>query len=479
MIDEKTLSFDNATPRTSLEDFLKVVVSDASEGTSFRECKGATFDSHEIHYRNGEVIYMSSRGDVISFEEFQRLVYISIVTKNQKTCIRPFQLNVRFRSGRVGVASYIRRWHGFVYAESEPKTRAAQAAKSDHTVTLRLVSENQSQAWSHMHYHVIPMGVQTRNKKSNSLICADVAHGIKCRLGTQCPFIHSKKDVAVKALRKKWAEKEKGERKRRKKEEKKRQKEERKKKEEAARKKKQEEAARRKKEQEEAQARRKKQQEEARRKKKQESEDEENSDDDSLPDLVCEDDSDTDSDDSSIPSLVDESNSSEEEEHEESFDSNEEDEDEDDDDDVYFDKSTHVSEKEMESALNVKAIGNKKFAAKNFKEALKMYESGLAKLEHVSPKCTASDAVELVHVLFLNCAAVHIEMKHYREAVSCASKSLAYWPRVKAYYRRGTALLRMERYEHAIKDFKSALKLRPNDSTVKKSLKEAQEKLKA
>lgn len=159
--------------------------------------------------------------------------------------------------------------------------------------------------------------------------------------------------------------------------------------------------------------------------------------------------------------------------------SDDEDEDEDDDDDVYFDKSTHVSEKEMESALNIKAIGNKKFAAKNFKEALKMYESGLAKLEHVSPKCTASDAVELVHVLFLNCAAVHIEMKHYREAVSCASKSLAYWPRVKAYYRRGTALLRMARYEHAIKDFKSALKLRPNDSTVKKSLKEAQEKLKA
>ena len=150
-----------------------------------------------------------------------------------------------------------------------------------------------------------------------------------------------------------------------------------------------------------------------------------------------------------------------------------------DDEDVYYDKvSVHVFEKEIESALNVKAIGNKKFAAKKFQEALKMYQSGLTKLEHVSPKCTTSDAVELVHVLFLNCAAAHIELKEYRKAVSCASKSLAYWPRVKAYYRRGTALLRMKRYEHAIRDFKAALKLRPNDSTVKRCLKEAQEKLK-
>ena len=317
-------------------------------------------------------------------------------------------------------------------------------------------------------------------------------------MGTQCVFVRPKNPVAVKALNNKWKEKEKEERKKQKREEKKRQKEAKRKKEEAARKKKEEaarkqkeEAARRKKQKEEAARRKKQQQQEeaARRKKKKQKQEEEDTDDDlpdlveeeesdeSLPDLVCEDDeSESDSDDSSIPSLVDESASSEEDD-DDSYHSNEEDED---DEDVYYDKvSVHVFEKEIESALNVKAIGNKKFAAKKFQEALKMYQSGLTKLEHVSPKCTTSDAVELVHVLFLNCAAAHIELKEYRKAVSCASKSLAYWPRVKAYYRRGTALLRMKRYEHAIRDFKAALKLRPNDSTVKRCLKEAQEKLKS
>ena len=332
----------------------------------------------------------------------------------------------------------------------------------------------------------------------------DVAHGATCRLGRQCVFVRPKNPVAVKALNKKWKEKEKEQRKKQKREEKKRQKEAKRKKEEAARKKKKEEAAarkqkedaaRRKKQQEEA-ARRKKQQQQQqeaarRKKKKQKQEDEETDDDDlpdlveeeesdeSLPDLVCEDDeSESDSDDSSIPSLVDEAAASEEEDDDDDDShSNEEDEG---DEDVYYDKvSVRVFEKEIESALNVKAIGNKKFAAKKFQDALKMYRSGLTKLEHVSPKCTTSDAVELVHVLFLNCAAAHIELKEYRKAVSCASKSLAYWPRVKAYYRRGTALLRMKRYEHAIRDFKAALKLRPNDSTVKRCLKEAQEKLKS
>ena len=397
--------------------------------------------------------------------------------------------------------AYVRRWYGYVYAEAEPR-KGVPADSIDRTVTLRVASEAQSHALCAKQFHVIPMGVYTRNKKPSSLICMDVAHGATCRLGRQCVFVRPKNPVAVKALNKKWKEKEKEQRKKQKREEKKRQKEAKRKKEEAARKKKKEEAAarkqkeeaaRRKKQQEEA-ARRKKQQQQqqeaARRKKKKQKQEDEETDDDlpdlveeeesdeSLPDLVCEDDeSESDSDDSSIPSLVDESASSEEEDDDDDYHSNEEDEG---DEDVYYDKvSVRVFEKEIESALNVKAIGNKKFAAKKFQDALKMYRSGLTKLEHVSPKCTTSDAVELVHVLFLNCAAAHIELKEYRKAVSCASKSLAYWPRVKAYYRRGTALLRMKRYEHAIRDFKAALKLRPNDSTVKRCLKEAQEKLKS
>ena len=78
-----------------MKDFLELVVRDASDGTSFRECQGARFNSHEIRYLKGEIIYVSSRGDVISFEEFEKLVYTAIVTKNRETCVRPFQLNVR------------------------------------------------------------------------------------------------------------------------------------------------------------------------------------------------------------------------------------------------------------------------------------------------------------------------------------------------------------------------------------------------
>jgi len=114
LIDDKTLSFDNATSRTPLKDFLELVVRDASDGTSFRECQGARFNSHEIRYLKGDIIYVSSRGDVISFEEFEKLVYTAIVTKNRETCVRSFQLNVRFKSGRVGVKTYVRRWCVFI-----------------------------------------------------------------------------------------------------------------------------------------------------------------------------------------------------------------------------------------------------------------------------------------------------------------------------------------------------------------------------
>ena len=94
-----------------MKDFLELVVRDASDGTSFRECQGARFNSHEFRYLKGQIIYVSSRGDVISFEEFEKLVYTAIVTKNRETCVRPFQLNVRFKSGRVGVKAYVRRWY--------------------------------------------------------------------------------------------------------------------------------------------------------------------------------------------------------------------------------------------------------------------------------------------------------------------------------------------------------------------------------
>ena len=93
-----------------MKDFLELVVRDASDGTSFRECQGARFNSHEIRYLKGEIIYVSSRGDVISFEEFEKLVYTAIVTKNRETCVRPFQLNVRSvraRRARISIAFHL------------------------------------------------------------------------------------------------------------------------------------------------------------------------------------------------------------------------------------------------------------------------------------------------------------------------------------------------------------------------------------
>jgi len=343
------------------------------------------------------------------------------------------------------------------------------------------------------------MGISTRTKqKTSKLLCIDYANGMKCRSDDKCVFLHGSNGIAVKSLRKTWAAKQKAKKKKQKQEEKKKRKAE-KQRQDAEKQRQDAEKQRQDAEKRRQDAERKRRQKaenlekkkEAQKRKHDEKSQEES--DGDLPDLIEEDESEDcsedelpelvgsesedneDSDDNSIPSLVNGSD----DESADSFDdedyssSNDEGE-----DDVYYDNvSVHVFEKELDAALNSKAIGNKKFQAKKFEEALKMYQTGLSKLEHVSPKSSASDAVELVHVLFLNCAAAQIELKMYRQAVSSASKSIAFWPRVKAYYRRGTALLRMKRYDHAVKDFKAALKLRPNDSTIKRSLKEAQSHL--
>ena len=65
---------------------------------------------------------------------------------------------VRFKSGRVGVKAYVRRWYGYVYAEAEPR-KGVPADSIDRTVTLRVASEAQSHALCAKQFHVIPMGV--------------------------------------------------------------------------------------------------------------------------------------------------------------------------------------------------------------------------------------------------------------------------------------------------------------------------------
>ena len=131
----------------------------------------------------------------------------------------------------------------------------------------------------------------------------------------------------------------------------------------------------------------------------------------------------------------------------------------------------------MKEATSLKATGNNAFRDKRFDDARTAYTKAIDCLGDTADPRTKTAASELARVLWLNVSAVEIQTSRWNEAVEAATKSIEFWPKAKAYFRRGVAKEGMGLLNEAIRDYQEGLRLKPNDPTLRTKLKEAQEKL--
>ena len=78
----------------------------------------------------------------------------------------------------------------------------------------------------------------------------------------------------------------------------------------------------------------------------------------------------------------------------------------------------------------------------------------------------------------LNKAATHLKMKEYEFAVAACNTVLESNPdNVKALFRRGTALLELNKLEEAKADLEKAVSVSPTDTTVAKTLEDVNHRI--
>lgn len=129
----------------------------------------------------------------------------------------------------------------------------------------------------------------------------------------------------------------------------------------------------------------------------------------------------------------------------------------------------------MEKATSSKASGNEAFKSKNFEKARGCYLEAIEALGKPNPKGGVplhEDSAELARVLWLNISATELALGQFASAADAATTSLEFWPKAKAYYRRGLAWRKLGKLEEAARDFKSGLKLKARDATLQRQLKE-------
>ena len=93
-------------------------------------------------------------------------------------------------------------------------------------------------------------------------------------------------------------------------------------------------------------------------------------------------------------------------------------------------------------AANAKEMGNVAFKSEDYQTALNCYEKCLNEIAVKSNSATLS-------ILHGNCAAAHLKLKQFEKALEHASASLDCAQNEKGYFRKGTALMNLNRYSEA------------------------------
>lgn len=111
-------------------------------------------------------------------------------------------------------------------------------------------------------------------------------------------------------------------------------------------------------------------------------------------------------------------------------------------------------------------------------DAIEHYTKALAYAEPLAEAAFSPDedhpvepeAISMASVLFSNRALAHLKRAEHRHAVDDCDKALALDPgAVKALFRRGTALAKMKRWEHAKADLAQVVEKSPEDKKAKVS----------
>jgi len=119
------------------------------------------------------------------------------------------------------------------------------------------------------------------------------------------------------------------------------------------------------------------------------------------------------------------------------------------------------------TSAEAKELGNKHFAAGEFKEANAYFSRGL----EIEPSN---------HVFFSNRSASHLSLGNYAAAIADAKDCIRVksdW--AKGYTRLGTALFKNNEYDAAIQAYKQGLKIEPSNAQMKQSLAATEEAIKA
>lgn len=118
------------------------------------------------------------------------------------------------------------------------------------------------------------------------------------------------------------------------------------------------------------------------------------------------------------------------------------------------------------TAEDHKLKGDEHFKLAQFKEAVASYTSALG----LNPGSA---------VLYSNRSAAYKTLKRYKEALTDAERCIDIEPSfAKGHYRKGSALLGMDKVQEAVDAFMTSLRLNPNDKDCKRNYGEALERLK-
>mmetsp|Transcript_53309 Transcript_53309/g.133828 ORF Transcript_53309/g.133828 Transcript_53309/m.133828 type:complete len:290 (+) Transcript_53309:73-942(+) len=138
-----------------------------------------------------------------------------------------------------------------------------------------------------------------------------------------------------------------------------------------------------------------------------------------------------------------------------------------------WEKEPETTQEKIEAANKRKEQGNALVSEKKFAEALAKYNAGL---EFLKAQWSMSDeekkeANAVCAPLHLNSALCQIQLGEYRSAILSCEKALDIDEgNPKAWYRRGSAKLRLHEYKEAIEDFEASLRLSPDDASIKTNL---------
>jgi len=116
---------------------------------------------------------------------------------------------------------------------------------------------------------------------------------------------------------------------------------------------------------------------------------------------------------------------------------------------------------DKEKAAACKALGNKEFSAKNYKEAIPHFTEAIS-----------HDPTD--HVFFSNRSACYASLEEYDKALADGAECVKLkpdWP--KGYTRRGLAEFWLRKYDEAADTYKAGLKLSPDDAGMKEGLQKA------